>query len=987
MYKPIPGEPNSLSGNFIRAIHEDSSGALWIGTDGGLDRLDRQTGQFTHYGHDPHSLSSNAVQAIYQDPEGVLWVGTLGGGLHRFDQGQERFICYPIDSKQDRDITSSDVIWTIYQDREGVLWIGTDNGLGRLDRQTGQLAYYKTNSQEANLSENSVRSIYEDRSGVLWVGTFGGGLKRFDRFTERFVSYRSESHDPHSLSNDLIWAIYQDRSGVLWVGTDNGLDRWDRDGEQFIHYYHDVDDPDSLGDNSVRSIYEDDSGVLWIGTYAGGISKLDRSTDRFTHYQADPGNPHSLNSNVIRAIYKDREGVLWIGTAGGGLNKFDRKRERFTFYYADNSSLSHDLIRTIYEDRSGALWVGTGGGGLNNFDRCLSDDTILAMIQDRAGTLWIGTGSGGLNRFDPSTERFTHYYADPDIPGSLSSNEVRAICEDRVGTLWIGTWGGGLNKFDRETEEFVHYPVGPKGLSDDTVLSIHKDSSGVLWIGTAGGGLNRFDPEKEAFTHYREKDGLPNDVVYGVLEDSRGYLWLSTNKGLSRFDPRTETFTNYDVNDGLQGNEFNGGAFHKSWDGEMFFGGLNGLTAFYPESIQDNTFVPPVVLTSLTQGGEDVQVDQALESVKEVVFHWPNNFFEFEFAALSYAQPEKNQYAYRLEGLKEDWNYIGTRRFGRYTSLPSGTYTLRIKGSNNDGVWNEQGTAITIKIVPPFWGTWWFRVLIALALVGGVVGGYRLRVKGIEARSRELEAQVEQRTAELRQEVEQRTQVEEALRQSEMEKAVAAERSRLARDLHDVVTQTLFLASLIAEALPTSWERDPKEGRQLLKELRQLTQGALAEMRTLLLELRPAALIEANLGDLLRQLAEAAIGREGIPITVTVESECSLPSDVHITLYRTAQEALNNVTKHARASRVTIRLRCVLPQHLSRAEEGKRIALSIRDDGCGFDLDDVPSDRMGLSGMRERAQTIGAILTIESEIGQGTEIVVVWNSLTEQEAM
>jgi signal transduction histidine kinase len=509
----------------------------------------------------------------------------------------------------------------------------------------------------------------------------------------------------------------------------------------------------------------------------------------------------------------------------------------------------------------------------------------------------------------------------------------------------------------------------------------------VLWIGTAGGGLNRFDRETETFTYYREKDGLPNDVVYGILEDSRGYLWLSTNKGLSKFDPQTETFTNYDVNDGLQGNEFNGGAFHKSRDGEMFFGGLNGLTAFYPENIQDNNFMPPVVLTSLTQGGEDVHVGQALESVKEIAFHWPNNFFEFEFAALSYTQPEKNQYAYRLEGLKEDWNYIGTRRFGRYTNLPSGTYTLRIKGSNNDGIWNEKGTAITIKVVPPFWGTWWFRGIVALALVGSVVGGYRLRVKGIEARSRELEAQVEQRTAELRQEVEQRTQVEEALRQSEMEKAVAAERSRLARDLHDVVTQTLFSASLVAEALPTSWERDPEEGRQLLKELRQLTQGALAEMRTLLLELRPMALIEADLGDLLRQLAEAAIGREGIPITVVVEGECSLPSDVHITLYRIAQEALNNVTKHARASRVTMCLRCVLPPSLEWTEEGKTVTLSIRDDGCGFDLDDVPADRMGLSGMCERAETIGATLMIESEVGQGTEIVVVWNSLTEQEVV
>ncbi len=991
VYKPIPGDPNSVSQNFIRAIHEDSSGALWIGTDGGLDRFDRQTEQFTHYGSQPdalQSLSNYPVQSIYQDREGVLWVGTLGGGLYEFDRAQERFIRYPVDAKKYPEYSISDVIWTVYQDREGTLWVGTDNGLGRLDRQTGKFAYYK-------MEGNSVRSIYEDESGVLWVGTWGGGLKRFDRFTERFVSYESVSYDPHSLSNNVVWAIHQDRDGALWIGTDSGLNRFDRDSERFVHYYYDSTDPNSLGDSSVRAIHQDRSGVLWFGTYGGGISKLDRSTDRFAHYESNPWDPDSLNADAIRAIYKDQEGVLWIGTAGGGLNKFDRDRGTFNFYYPTSSGgLSHHIIRAIQEDSSGALWIGTEGGGLNRFDpstghfthyrfdsynqHSLSSDTILSMFQDRAGVLWIGTRCCGLNKFDPSTEHFTRYRDDPNTPGSLSGDDVRAIYEDRTGTLWIGTWSGGLNRFDRETEKFVNYPAHPQGLSDGTVLSIYEDTSGVLWIGTAGGGLNRFDRETETFTHYREKDGLPNDVIYGILEDSRGYLWISTNKGLSKFDPRTETFINYDVHDGLQGNEFNGGAFHKSWDGEMFFGGLNGLTAFYPESIQDNTFVPPVVLTLLTQGGEKVDVGQAFESVQEVVFHWPNNFFEFEFAALSYTQPEKNQYAYKLEGLKEDWNYIGTRRFGRYTSLPSGTYTLRIKGSNNDGVWNEGGTAITIRIVPPFWGTWWFRGLVVLVLIGGLVGGYRWRVKDVEVRSRELEAQVEQRTAELRQEIEQRLQVEEALRQSEMAKAVAAERSRLARDLHDVVTQTLFSASLVAEALSTSWERDREEGQQLLKELRQLTQGALAEMRTLLLELRPAALVEADLGDLLRQLAEAAIGREGIPITVTVEGECSLPSDVHITLYRIAQEALNNVTKHARAGRVTMSLRCVLPQSLSQAGEGKTVTLSICDDGCGFDPNGVSSDRLGLSGMRERAQTIGAALRIQSEIGHGTGIEVVW---------
>jgi signal transduction histidine kinase len=332
-----------------------------------------------------------------------------------------------------------------------------------------------------------------------------------------------------------------------------------------------------------------------------------------------------------------------------------------------------------------------------------------------------------------------------------------------------------------------------------------------------------------------------------------------------------------------------------------------------------------------------------------------------------------------LEGLEKDWIHIGNRRFGRYTNLPGGKYVLRLKGSNNDGVWNETGAAITIRVVPPFWATWWFRGVLALVLIGGAVGSYRLRVRSVKARSRELERQVETRTAELRQEINQRLQVEEALRQSEVEQVIVAERNRLARDLHDVVTQTLFSASLIAEALPTSWDRDRDEGQRLLQELQHLTRGALAEMRTLLLELRPAALIEADLSDLLHQLAEATTGREGIPVAVDIDGLCKLPSDIHITLYRIAQEALNNVTKHACANRASVSLSCMaLPPHGS----GMRIQLRIDDDGRGFNTREVPADRMGLCSMRERAQAIGATLTIQSEVGRGTEVVVVWEGET-----
>jgi len=407
----------------------------------------------------------------------------------------------------------------------------------------------------------------------------------------------------------------------------------------------------------------------------------------------------------------------------------------------------------------------------------------------------------------------------------------------------------------------------------------------------------------------------------------------------------------------------------------LYFGGIAGLTAFDPQSIKDNAYIPTVVLTSVSQGGEPLPLDRPVENTDEITLSWPKNFLEFEFAALSHQHPQDNQYAYILEGFEDEWNTIGTKRFGRYTNLPGGSYTLKIIGSNNDGLWNEQGTSIDVTIVPPFWETWWFSLILGAIIAGGILGGYRWRVMSVEARSRELEDLVRVRTAELSAanlrlvaEISEREKAEDRLAQRAAEAAVEEERNRLARDLHDAVTQTLFSASLIAEVLPRLWNRDKSEGQRRLTELRELTRGALAEMRTLLLELRPAALIEAELGDLLNQLAESITGRARVPVAVEQEGECDLPAEVKIALYRIAQEALNNVAKHAPSSRAEIHLRC----------QPDQMVLSIKDNGPGFDPDDLPPESMGLGIMKERAQAIGAELKIASQADQGTEVIVKW---------
>ncbi len=444
---------------------------------------------------------------------------------------------------------------------------------------------------------------------------------------------------------------------------------------------------------------------------------------RMINYKNNPNDSSSLSSNDVWYVYVDQLGKVWIGTIGGGLNRFSPISKNFTHYRHDPDdpdSLSIDSVSVIFEDRDGLLWIGTTGGGLDRFDRI--------------------------------TGKFFHNQHDPEDPTSLSNNNVWSITEDRTGNLWVGTGGGGISVLDQGSGNFSqihHDPEDPTSLGDTDIFSMYEDDSGSIWIGTYGSGLDKYDPITDEFTHFRVSDGLPNNVVYGILEDQLGNLWLSTNVGISQFDPVKETFKNFDVSDGLQSNEFNAGAYLLDREGMMFFGGINGLTSFLPEDIRDTTYMPPVIFTGLKQSGEDLLQEKSIDDIGEVILNWSNNNLEFEFVALNFSHPEKSRYAYKLVGFDDDWNYIGGSRNGRYTNLPSGSYTLKIKATNSDGLWNEDGASLDVKVVPPFWETWWFIGLVTLIIMGSVVSGYQLRIRSIEARSQELERQVMRRTEEI----------------------------------------------------------------------------------------------------------------------------------------------------------------------------------------------------------------------------------------------
>ena len=1566
-YRRADGGVGEREEDFVWDLYEDRAGTIWAGTYlSGLFRYDRQTDRFVQYRHDPanpDSLSDDRVYALYEDAAGVLWVGTAKG-LDRFDREPGRFVHFQ-HNPADPATLAGDRVQLIYEDRAGRLWVATfGTGLNLFDRQSGQVTRFvhdPANPQSID-EPTRINSLYEDRRGYLWVLHFDGRLDRFDPQTGLFRRFRPDPAAAGAATSaqpghEYVSFVQEDRSGNLWLGTFGGLDHFDPERDLFIHYRHAPYDPISLSDNQLTTFYEDRAGSLWIGTYGHGLNRFDPAQLNFPHYRIEPQAADAAENNVVLDVIEDRAGLIWVGSTVG-LSSLDRATGQATRYRhdpEDPASLSEGRVWSVFEDAAGRLWVGTDAG-LDRLDRATGrfthykntpDDPnadyglVTAIADDGAGGLWLGIYSRGLEHFDPASETFKHYeYYLGDVQASLVFYwEVWAVYPDRDGKVWVGTTRG-LYLVDPATGAVTHYdhdPANPASISSGEVHYITEDRAGRLWLGTWQGGLNMLDRATGQFTRYAVKNGLPNNTIYCILEDTAGHLWLSTNRGLSRLDPMTRTFQNYDAGDGLQSDEFNTGSCSITPAGEMFFGGVNGFNAFFPDRLTESDVIPPVVLTSLTREGKPLAADFAPERLAAVTMRWPMDSFEFEFASLSYSQPDKNRYAYRLEPFEKEWTHVGNRRFGSYTNLPGGVYTLRLRGSNSAGVWNEEGVSLKITVIPPFWETWAFRGLLLLLLGGVVAVAYRWRVASVEGRNRELAVEVADRTLTIAQqtadlqalyqadeELDRHVQLDEVLQaltdiavdvlradksavlawddrkerlvmrvarnfsaraiqqlvfapgegvagqvmvtgeaitvadaeadlrrvaerteaietvlaegirsfmhipikldhevfgvftvcytaprafgereqrlftalaqraalavqkaqhfaaeqrraeqfrvigemgrslasildintllaeivrlirdafgydhvglaliegdeavyrvgagklwdatdasidehpewsgaslggaqskdaasedarsasfdsgphttrasaqdaplgsvQSHVERvfrpnrlkigsegitgwvagsgepllvpdvsqepryvwmegsntrselavplkvagkvigvldaqsdrlnafdesdltvmqslanqaaiaienvrlyedrgrqvaqltalqetnravastlerdallklimaqatellradgglinlvdwdvhedevvacsgaaaqflsarglldaslsgwvtlhnqpvisndlendvrvapetrnwleqshiqsvalaplrikdqvagtlvvikqagkggfdqadldllvafadqaaiaienarlyeeaqqaAASQERSRLARDLHDAVTQTLFSASLIAEVLPSLWESDPAEGQQLLGELRQLTRGALAEMRALLLELRPAALVEADLGDLLRQLAESVSGRTGIPVAVSLLG-CPVPElsdEVHVALYRIAQEALNNVIKHARASRAEVELKC--GREVEEAEEsegteegeGVTVRLRIADNGQGFDPGLVSPEHLGLGIIRERALAIGAALHIESQVGRGTVIEVVWPS-------
>lgn len=790
IYASNTDDPNSLSGNNIRCLAEDSEGRIWVGTARGLNFIDYETEQYGRFAHDPddlQSLRNDVVRCLFIDGEGILWIGT-DKGLDRFDIQNGIFLHFDPDCEESAQLQNIQVN-AIQEDSAGRLLIGTNSGLFRYDREKVQLARFSHEQHSASsIASNQIQCIHKDHDGDIWIGT-AGGLNRFDDSSGGFVYYGFMKGNRRA----SVTAIEEDATGRLWIGTRNeALWILDRRTSKWHQKRPGLNLPGSINSSSITSIFRDRHSNMWIGTGTKGINVWNPTSYKFDLYAHEPHDTKSLSFANVRAIYLDADSILWVG-GQGGLDRIDRKGGKIERLKQAHWNLTGRDIYAIYEDPDEPeryIWIGTEERGLYKYDRIAETLTeipyytdgmdeskgkcIFSILKDRSKLLWLGT-SEGLYSFDETSGEATHFEHAPDEDGSLSHDLAQVLYEDRSGVLWVGT-PHGINRFERDTgtfQRFTHDPNNPKSLCNNDILAIRECADGNLWVGTAGGGLNRFDRKSETFEHYTVEDGLPNNVINGILEDRAGNLWLSSNKGISKFDPATAISRNYCCHEGLQSGEFNPNASYISRSGEFFFGGVNGLNSFYPDSIRDDPYIPSVYITEFRACMEQVHcvcmgngrraLGKSIVHADEVELSYKQQAFCFEFTAIHFANPGKNRFACILEGLEDEWNYIGNRRVVSYSHIPPGRYTFRVKGSNCDGLWNEEGASIQLVIKPAFWMTWWFRISAALAILVIAFILYRIRTNYIRKRNAELDGI----NSRLEEQIKARIRIEESLKESE----------------------------------------------------------------------------------------------------------------------------------------------------------------------------------------------------------------------------
>ncbi len=767
IYKHDPADPNSLADNQIRDMCLGREGEVWLATANGLSRYSPRQRRFESYRNrpgTPDSLSYNYTICLAKSSDS-LWIGTREGlNRMRLDTpgSFQRFRHDP----QDPDSLNHNEVRGILVDRAGRVWIATFGGLARFDETTDTFIRYPASPK--GLSHNQVRALAEDSEGFIWAGT-SHGLNRFNPETGSWQRFFANPSQADALTDDWINVLVSDRETGLWIGTkDGGLNLYDSVSGGFSHYNRNPGLENTIAGNNVISLFIDRARMLWIGTFSAGVSKLDLKATQIRKIDlTDKG----IEAKEVQAMFLARDETLWVGTQYGLIehNQRENRTKLHSYNPERKNSLSENQVLSIQADIQGRIWAGTYSGGLNRYlgggnfkhyrhreddPTSLPNDIVLCLMLDNGGNLWLGTRLG-LSRYVPSAD---HFAAVPIPDKELVSRRQRAVItmrETKDGALWLGTDGGGVIRFHPRTGDFTRYRQNihkPNTLRSDVVNAIHEDREGRLWLGT-NAGLTRYDPGHETFTTAGKAQGLPSTTIYSIIAGDNDALWISTNQGIFRYLPEGDAHDtrHFDVSDGLQSNDFFRGAGLRDPNGNIYFGGINGVNVFHPANLRYNEYEPPVVLTSFRIFDEPAPLPGDVAYLETYRLSYKQNMISFEFAALDYSAPQKNQYAYMLEGFDSEWIYSGSRNYASYSNLDGGKYRLRIKGANNHGKWNEAGLDVALTVTPPFWRTTWFlSILIALVVLIALFS-QRYWIKLMNKRNDKLQDLVETKTFELEQ--------------------------------------------------------------------------------------------------------------------------------------------------------------------------------------------------------------------------------------------
>ncbi|UVW26866.1 two-component regulator propeller domain-containing protein [Massilia sp. H6] len=792
VFRNDPDREDSIPDNYVMAAHEDAQGRLWFGTKGGLTRFDHASGKFVRYAPSADGAAragNRSVLAMIAAAGGGLWLAT-GDGLLHFDTVSGRFRSYRHDPDDPTSLRDNRVN-ALALDGKGRLWVGTAAGLDRLEPGGVRFEHFSIDARDAQ--RNTVTSLSMGPRDTLWIGTAAGleAWRLGDAEPQRRRMGKAEGlgGEPGEVR---VLSLYHDSSAALWVGTDmEGLKWLDPASGRFISYRHDRSDQHSLGDNQVSAMLVDRTGTLWVGTLFGGVSRTDLASGGFQRYGRNVG----LGRAKVRAIMEAPDGALWMGTTGNGLLRMDRASgdvERI-----GRGAVGSDVVTSLARAH-GRTWIGTptglawrdgaGRSGRVRLGSAPGASYVQALHAGRSGTLWVVT-RGGLSALAPDAGAgFTirSWRHDPDDTSSLGENYGFTVLEDRAGIVWIGT-ETGLERLDPTSGKFRHYRRDPDQadtLRHNRVYHLMESARGALWVGTAG-GLHRMEqgatgPRFRYFPFSSRHEALP---IGGVLEDRNGIIWASTTAGITRLDPVSGQTRSYTAKDGMVDGSYFVGAALRATNGELYFGGVNGMTSFRPGEVRDNPYPPTVVLTDLLVLNRS-RAGPNFHEQKEITLSHHDSVFALEFAALHYADPDDNRYAYQLEGFDAGWvDTDARRRYATYTNLDPGRYVFRVRASNKDGVWNPQAATLTINITPPFWKTPWFRILAVLAIVALVTAGYRLRIRALVSQKLLLEREVGTRTEELRH---QKDSAERRKQEVEAQKGVVEQAHRNIALLSDI---------------------------------------------------------------------------------------------------------------------------------------------------------------------------------------------------------